>query len=97
MFYNVPRATSKGVELEAIWQPIEDLQILFNYSYLDSHITRARGPVDPADPAALDPRSTPIGSLADCQARLLTPAVADNCAADVFTALTGGAFSLART
>lgn len=96
VFYNVPRAISKGVELEAIWQPIEDLQILFNYSYLDSHITRARGPVDPADPAALDPRSTPIGSLADCRARALTPPVADNCAADVFTALTGGGFQLGQ-
>jgi iron complex outermembrane recepter protein len=96
VFYNVPKARSRGVEIETIWQPIDNLQVLFNYSYLDSEIRRAAGVVDPADPAALDPDATPIGSIADCVARQATPSAADNCPADVFTALTGGGFQLGQ-
>ncbi len=86
IFYNVPKAISNGVEIETLWQPIEHLQILANYSYLDSHITRASGPVDPADPAALDPQARPLITLAQCAAAPGT------CSTDVFTALTGGGF-----
>jgi iron complex outermembrane receptor protein len=86
VFYNVPKAISQGVELETIWQPIDNLQILFNYSYLDSHITDAVGPVDPADPAALNPDAKPIITFAQCAA---TPGT---CSTDVYTALTGGGF-----
>jgi iron complex outermembrane receptor protein len=86
VFYNVPKAISQGVELETIWQPIDNLQILFNYSYLDSHITDSVGPVDPADPAALDPQAKPIITLAQCAAKPGT------CSTDVYTALTGGGF-----
>jgi iron complex outermembrane receptor protein len=86
VFYNVPKAISQGVELETIWQPIDHLQILFNYSYLDSHITDSVGPVDPADPAALDPAAKPILTLAQCAA---TPGA---CSTDVYTMLTGGGF-----
>ncbi len=96
VFYNVPKAVSRGVEVETTWQPIDNLQILFNYSYLDSHITKSRGAVDPADPAALDPRANPIGSLAACVAAQATPATTDNCPTDVFTALTGGGFQLGQ-
>ena len=96
VFYNVPKAISMGVELETIWQPLANLQILFNYSYLNSEIRRASGVVDPADPAALDPDATPLGSIGDCVARQATPSAADNCPADVFTALTGGGFQLGQ-
>lgn len=96
VFYNVPKAVSRGVEIETIWQPINNLQILANYSYLDSHITSARGPVDPADPAALDPDANPIGSLADCAARQANANPADNCAADLFSLLQGGGFQLGQ-
>jgi iron complex outermembrane receptor protein len=54
IFFNVPEAISQGFELETIWQPIDNLQILFNYSYLDAHVTKASGVIDPADPAGLD-------------------------------------------
>jgi iron complex outermembrane receptor protein len=82
-FYNIPEAISQGIELESIWQPVENLQVLFNYSYLDAHITDAIGPVDPADPAALDPRATPITALKPC-----TPATST----DIYTCFTGGGY-----
>ncbi|WP_305582556.1 TonB-dependent receptor [Phenylobacterium sp.] len=62
IFYNIPEAISQGFELETIWQPIDNLQILFNYSYNDAHITESIGTVDPADPAALDPQARPVGT-----------------------------------
>jgi iron complex outermembrane recepter protein len=78
IFYNIPESISQGLELETVWQPIDNLQILFNYSYLNAEVTEAVGAVDPADPAALDPQATPV---------VTTTAV------DVFTqGLPGGGF-----
>ena len=68
VFFNVPKSVSEGVELETTWQPIEHLQILANYSYLDAHITRATGVVDPADPAALQPGAKPSSPGGTCAA-----------------------------
>ena len=82
IFFNVPRAVTQGVEVETTWQPIDHLQILFNYSYDDAHITRASGVIDPADPAALDPAAKPIITAAACQAAVGTAAA---CSTDVFT------------
>jgi iron complex outermembrane receptor protein len=82
IFYNIPKAVTQGFELETIWQPIEHLQLLFNYSYLDAHITRASGVIDPADPAALDPAARPIITQAACLAAVGTAAA---CSTDVFT------------
>jgi iron complex outermembrane receptor protein len=73
---------SEGVELETIWQPIDHLQILFNYSYLDAHVSEAKGVVDPADPAALQPGANPLVSQAQCLAAVNTP---NACSADIFT------------
>jgi iron complex outermembrane receptor protein len=78
IFYNIPKAISQGIELESIWQPIERLQILFNYSYLDSYIKEAIGPVDPNDPTAIDPAASPLVPAARC-----TSAVQPAC--DVYT------------
>jgi iron complex outermembrane receptor protein len=66
ILFNVPKARSFGVEVETIWQPIEDLQILANYSYLDAHITEGLA-VDPADGCAIDPaaRRTQATTIAD--------------------------------
>jgi len=82
IFYNVPKSVVQGVELETTWQPLDHLQILFNYSYLDAHVKEARGVIDPADPAALDPQAKPIISQAACLAAVGTPAA---CSADAFT------------
>jgi len=68
VFFNVPKSVSQGVELETIWQPIDNLQILFNYSYLDAHVTDAKGVVDPADPAALQASAKPTGVGGTCAA-----------------------------
>jgi len=73
IFFNVPKAVSQGFELESIWQPINNLQILFNYSYLDAHIKDARGVVDPADPTAVAPGAKPINALVTCTPTSGTP------------------------
>jgi len=82
IFYNIPESITQGVELETTWQPIDHLQILFNYSYLDAHISKASGVVDPADPAALDPKARPVITQAQCFAAVGT---ANACSTDIFT------------
>ena len=79
IFFNVPKARSVGFELESIWQPIDHLQVLFNYSYTDAHVTKSIGVIDPADPAALAPGAKPLITFAQCQA------APTSCTADVFT------------
>ena len=61
IFYNIPKSIVQGVELETIYSPIDKLNILFNYGYLDSHITRSNGAADPNDPTATQPGATPSG------------------------------------
>ena len=82
IFYNIPDSITQGFELETTWQPIDHLQILFNYSYLDAHITNSMGVVDPADPAALDPAAKPIITQAAC---IAAATGATPCSADIFT------------
>ena len=66
ILFNVPKAVSKGVEIESIWQPIDKLQILLNYSYLDAHITSGQA-IDPADSCAQAPgaRRTALAGVTD--------------------------------
>jgi iron complex outermembrane receptor protein len=46
---NIPQAISQGIELESNWNPIDPLNINFNYSYLDTEITDGGGTyVDPS-------------------------------------------------
>ncbi len=54
VLFNVPRAVTKGLEVETIWQPIDNLQILANYSYLDAKIRKGLA-VDGADSCAQYP------------------------------------------
>ncbi|HEX2594281.1 MAG TPA: TonB-dependent receptor [Rhizomicrobium sp.] len=77
-FFNVPGSISQGIELEATASPIEDLSILFNYSYNDAHATSGEA-FDPADPNALEPGATPVWTDAECKA------VAGRCSTDVYT------------
>jgi iron complex outermembrane receptor protein len=65
-FFNVPKAVSYGVELEAMWTPIDRLNFQLTYAYNDAHITRGSGLVDPADPLAVAPGAKPIGALVPC-------------------------------
>ncbi|MCC7265968.1 MAG: TonB-dependent receptor [Caulobacteraceae bacterium] len=61
LFYNMPKSVSKGVEIETIWQPIDNLQILFNYSYLNAKIKKACCLLDSDDPLAIQPGAQPSG------------------------------------
>ncbi len=81
-FYNVPGAVSQGVELETTLQPIEDMAIIFNYSYNDAHVTKGTN-FDPADPDAIAPGARPLFTDAQCAASY-GPAVAP-----LFTGLPG--------
>jgi iron complex outermembrane receptor protein len=85
-FLNVPKSVSRGFEAELLWNPIEDLNILLNYSYLDAYIEEGQA-VDSSDPAALQPEAQPLVTAAACAA---TPGT---CPADVFTVgLANGGF-----
>jgi iron complex outermembrane receptor protein len=68
VFFNIPEAVTQGVELETTWQPINNLQILFNYSYLDAKITKADGVVDPVDPTAVAAGAKPSVAGGTCAA-----------------------------
>ncbi|WP_293450891.1 TonB-dependent receptor [Phenylobacterium sp.] len=66
ILFNVPKARSMGLELETIWQPIENLQILANYSYLNAEVRKGQA-IDPADSCALQPgaRQTRLAGVTD--------------------------------
>jgi iron complex outermembrane recepter protein len=53
-------AEVKGVEVETVWAPIDDLSIFVNASYLDTKITDGCCYKDTADPEALDPTAKPV-------------------------------------
>ncbi len=65
-YLNIPAARNVGFELETLWSPVQNLQILFNYSLLDSAITKSGCYTDDNDPNALDPDATPVGIVAGC-------------------------------
>jgi iron complex outermembrane receptor protein len=54
---NIPTVHTYGAELEAIWNPITDLDILVNYAYLHAIISSTNGVCyqDAADPLAIEP------------------------------------------
>ncbi|HPI48183.1 MAG TPA: TonB-dependent receptor [Hyphomonadaceae bacterium] len=37
-FVNIPKVKNFGVELETTWRPLEDLEVLFTYAYLDATV-----------------------------------------------------------
>ncbi|MFC3069567.1 TonB-dependent receptor [Phenylobacterium soli] len=54
LFFNLPKVRNIGFELESTWIPLENLQLLFNYAYLDARIT---------DPGAIqDPVTGVVGA-----------------------------------
>ncbi len=71
-FLNVPGSISQGVEVETNFSPIENLNVLFNYSYLDAHVSRGFA-ADPADPGANAPGANAFfaGSPGTCPAHLV--------------------------
>jgi iron complex outermembrane receptor protein len=65
-YLNIPEALTAGVEVEAIWQPIDNLQISFNYAYDKAEIRKLSGIVDGSDPLALQPGAKPLIPLVTC-------------------------------
>jgi iron complex outermembrane receptor protein len=66
-FYNTPKSRSQGLEIEVLWQPINNLQIIANYSYIDAEI-REGFAVDTVDPTATQPGAQPLRTFAQCAA-----------------------------
>ena len=77
-FYNVPKSRSRGFEAEILWQPIENLQIIGTYAYIDAKIQEGTA-VDGVDPTAVQPGAQPVNTFAEC---IATPSL---CAVDNFT------------
>lgn len=69
-FVNVD-AEAYGLELEALWQPIQPLQISASYGYLHTEITKGCCFYDPADPSALKSTARPAGGTATTNGVLL--------------------------
>jgi len=89
-FLNVPKAYSYGVELETTWAPIDNLRILFNYSFNPTGIKSLSGIVDPQDPEALQPGASPLSALQTCTGTGSTPSATNpnpNPLCDVSTGL----------
>jgi iron complex outermembrane receptor protein len=63
---NIPVVHTYGVELETIWNPITDLDILLSYAYLHATISSTNGVCyqDAADPLALTPGANTGGCKA---------------------------------
>jgi iron complex outermembrane receptor protein len=90
-FYNVPRSRSAGFELEALWRPIEPLQLVLTYAFDDTRIMRGQA-VDGGDPTATQPGAKPIHTIAQCQAG--GAALIGDCTTDDATlGLPGGGFT----
>ncbi|WP_309643088.1 TonB-dependent receptor domain-containing protein, partial [Phenylobacterium sp.] len=62
LFFNIPKAISKGFEIETVWTPIDNLRLLANYSYNDAYIDEASGIIDSSDPTAVAPGARPVGA-----------------------------------
>ena len=73
-YVNIPKAVSRGAELEANWVPIDHMTVLFNYSYNDSYVKSLTGIIDPTDPEAQAAGAKPLTALATCTST--NPAVA---------------------
>ena len=63
-FVNLPKAVNYGLEVETVWQPIENLQILANYSYLKAEVRNGCCFQDPDDPRGFQPEAQLSGNTA---------------------------------
>jgi iron complex outermembrane receptor protein len=61
-FVNLPKAESYGIEFETVWQPIDHLQILANYSYLNAKVKDGCCFQDPEDPRGVVPGAQLAGN-----------------------------------
>lgn len=63
VFNNLEKSTSYGLELEALWQATDALQVLASYGYNKAEIDKACCFIDPDDPRAVQPGAQPSGPL----------------------------------
>jgi iron complex outermembrane receptor protein len=62
--FNLKQVVSYGLELETIWRPVEQAQILLNYSYLNTNIhDRSDCFIDAGDPTGVAPGANTRGCL----------------------------------
>jgi iron complex outermembrane recepter protein len=61
-FFNLQKAESRGVELEATWAVTDALQVLLSYGYLDTEIKDSRCFIDNADTGATAPDARPCSA-----------------------------------
>jgi iron complex outermembrane receptor protein len=59
--FNIPSVHTYGAELEAIWQPLADLNFSLSYAYLHATIAKGACIEDTVDPEALAPGANPDG------------------------------------
>jgi len=65
-YVNIPKSVSEGVELESTWAPIDNLRILFDYSFNPTRVTKLTDIIDPNDPEAMQPGAKPLTALQTC-------------------------------
>jgi iron complex outermembrane receptor protein len=66
-FYNVPESRTDGVEVESVWQPIHNLQLMLDYGYNDTAIVKSGCVVNAEDPTATLVGATPGGCTGGAQ------------------------------
>jgi iron complex outermembrane receptor protein len=65
-YVNLPQVETTGFELETIWEPIDNLRLMFNYGYTNPEIGDTPALVHALDPAGLDPAAQPLGAVVPC-------------------------------
>ena len=65
-YLNIPKSVSEGIELESTWAPIDNLRILFNYSFNPTRVKTLTNIIDPNDPLGLQPGAKPLTALTAC-------------------------------
>ena len=65
-YLNIPKSVSEGFELETTWAPIDNLRILFNYSFNPTKVKTLTNIIDPVDPLALQSGAKPLSALTAC-------------------------------
>ena len=66
-FFNLASSKSYGAEVELAWQPVNPLQLSFNYGYGHSRINDGCCFVDGQDPLAIQPGAQPSGAAVNGQ------------------------------
>lgn len=62
-FFNIDESEARGIEIEGVWTPADDLRIILAYAYNDSEVKSACCFVDTVDPRASQPSARPVGPI----------------------------------